>query len=110
MRARLARRARDWPWSSVRTHLKGRDDGLVAVVPLIERAAGRFADLLDTGPTPEDLAAIRAAETIGRPLGSPAFLDRLEAKLGRPLRPARRGRPKRMDADVLKLGNSNGSP
>ena len=64
--------------------------------PLIERTAGRFADLLDAGPTPQELAALRAAETIGRPLGAPAFLDRLEARLGRAVRPAKRGRPKRV--------------
>jgi len=94
VRARLVRRARDWPWSSVGAHLRGRDDGLVEVAPLIERTAGRFADLLATEPTPEQLAAIRAAETIGRPLGSGKFLDRLEAKLGRSVRPGRRGRLK----------------
>jgi len=93
VRARLVRRARDWPWSSVRAHLKGRDDGLVTVAPLLDRIAGRFADLIATGPTPEELAALRAAETIGRPLGAPRFLDRLEAKLGRTLRPGKRGRP-----------------
>ena len=95
VRARLVRRAQDWPWSSARAHLKARDDGLVTVTPLIERTAGRVADLLDTGPTPQEFAALRAAETIGRPLGSPAFLDRLEARLGRTVRPAKRGRPKR---------------
>jgi len=94
VRARLVRRAQDWPWSSVRAHLKGRDDDLVAVRPLLDRI-GRFADLLDTQEAPEQLAAIRASETIGRPLGSPAFLDRLEARLGRAVRPGRRGRPKR---------------
>lgn len=99
VRARLTRLARDWPWSSVRAHLRGRDDGLVAVAPLIDRVAGRFADLLGTAPTPEELAAIRAAETIGRPLGSPAFLARLEARLGRRLRPGKRGRRARADAD-----------
>jgi putative transposase len=93
VRARLVRRARDWPWSSVRAHLKGRDDGLVTVAPLLDRIDGRFADLIATGPTPEELAALRAAETIGRPLGAPRFLDRLEAKLGRTLRPGKRGRP-----------------
>src|SRR3954469_23445629 len=29
VRARLARRARDWPWSSARAHIGGKDDGLV---------------------------------------------------------------------------------
>jgi len=97
VRARLVRRARDWPWSSVRAHLQGRDDGLVTAAPLLERIAGRFADLLETGPTPQELAAIRAAETIGRPLGASAFLDRLEARLGRVVRPGQRGRPPRTD-------------
>jgi len=101
VRARLVRRARDWPWSSVRAHLRGRDDGLVTVAPLLDRLDGRFADLLDTAPAPERLAAIRAAETIGRPLGSPAFLDRLEAKLGRRLRPGKRGRPGRAARDKI---------
>jgi len=105
VRARLVRRARDWPWSSVRAHLRGRDDGLVIVAPLLDRIDGRFADLLDSGPTPEELAAIRAAETIGRPLGAPAFLKRLEAKLGRRLRPGKRGRPARTGRDKMnKLG------
>src|SRR5271165_6566740 len=34
VRARLAPRAEDWPHSSVRAHLAGRDDGLVSVKPL----------------------------------------------------------------------------
>ena len=100
VRAGLVRRARDWPWSSVRAHLKGRDDGLVTVAPLIERTAGRFADLIASAPSPEELAVMRAAETIGRPLGSPRFLDRLERRLGRSVRPAKRGRPKHADADA----------
>jgi len=50
-------------------------------------------------PTFEQLAAIRTAETIGLPLGAPRFLDRLETKLGRPLRPGKRGRPARAGAD-----------
>jgi putative transposase len=92
----------------VRAHLKGRDDGLVTVAPLVDRIDGRFADLIDTAPTAEQLAAIRAAETIGRPLGSPAFLNRLEAKLGRRLRPGKRGRPGRTRAG--NWGNSKVSP
>ena len=36
VRAWLAERAEDWPWSSARAHLAGRDDGLVAVAPLLD--------------------------------------------------------------------------
>jgi REP-associated tyrosine transposase len=104
VRAGLVRRARDWPWSSARAHLAGRDDGLVTVAPLIERTAGRFADLLEVEVTPEEFAAIRAAETIGRPLGASAFLARLERRLGRAVRPGQRGRPKHADAAGRKKG------
>jgi hypothetical protein len=49
VRARLVAHAQDWPWSSARVHLAGRDDGLVRVAPLIERV-GRFADLIGVDP------------------------------------------------------------
>ncbi|HWB45668.1 MAG TPA: transposase, partial [Hyphomicrobiaceae bacterium] len=37
VRARLTAHARDWPWSSVNAHLRGADDALVRVTPLLER-------------------------------------------------------------------------
>ena len=102
VRARLVERAEDWPWSSVRAHLAGRDDGLVTVAPLLVRSAGRFADLIETEASAEALSALRAAETIGRPLGSAAFLSRLAAATGRDPRPKRRG-PKPRVAGLSKL-------
>ena len=40
----------------------------------------------------------RQHERTGRPLGAPAFLDRIESLLGRPVRPAKPGRkPKRLE-------------
>ncbi|MFZ5668323.1 MAG: transposase [Pseudomonadota bacterium] len=50
VRAGLAPRAQDWPWSSVRAHLAGRDDGLVRVEPLLSRF-DRFDESLETEPT-----------------------------------------------------------
>jgi len=98
VRARLVAKAADWPWSSVRAHLAGHDDGLVVVAPLVERCGGRFADLIGEPPEPARIAALRAAETIGRPLGADAFLDRLAAMTGRDPRPGRRGRKSRAQA------------
>jgi len=50
VRARFVVRPEDWPWSSVRAHLKGEDDGLVSVKPLLDRvgdfASKRFSDTL----------------------------------------------------------------
>jgi putative transposase len=39
-----------------------------------------------------ELARLHAAETVGRPIGSAAFLKRLSRKLGRSVEPGRRGR------------------
>ena len=91
VRARLVERAQDWPHSSVRAHLAGRDDALVEVGPLLERAP-RFADLIAAGPDEAAFAALRRSETIGRPLGSPAFLEAVARRLGRAVAPAKRGR------------------
>ncbi|MFZ1962688.1 MAG: transposase [Roseiarcus sp.] len=98
VRARLAARAEDWEWSSARAHLAGRDDGLVEVAPLLARCGGRFADLIATAPPSGAIAALRAAETLGRPLGGPAFLDRVATLTGRDPRPAKRGRKPRGEA------------
>jgi putative transposase len=43
VRARLASRAQDWRWSSVRAHLVGRDDGLVIVGRCSSGATGGSA-------------------------------------------------------------------
>ena len=68
----------------------------------MSRAAGRFADLLDTEPDAEKLAALRAAEGIGRPLGSAAFLDRVAGLMGRDPRPGTQGRrPKAAAAEAI---------
>jgi putative transposase len=89
VRAGLVDRPQDWPWSSVRAHLLGRNDGLVDVAPVLE-VAPRFADLLAPGPDapPSEIAN-------GRPLGDAAFVARAEALLGRPLAPGRPGRKPR---------------
>ncbi len=84
VRARLVPRAQDWPWSSVRAHLAGVDDGLVCVRPVLDRAE-RFAELIQTDADDPAFAAIRAAETTGRPLANADFVADLERRLGRPI-------------------------
>jgi putative transposase len=82
--AGLVGRAEEWPWSSVAAHLVGRDDGLVMVAPLLARVPD-FAGLI---AAPEDAAItarLERAATIGRPLGAPAWIAGLEARLGRSL-------------------------
>ena len=102
VRARLAARAQDWRWSSVRAHLYGRDDGLTTAGPVLERFAP-FREFLDEPADPAALARLRAAESIGRPLGDKAFLARLERATRRTLRPGKRG-PKPRPRDDARQG------
>jgi putative transposase len=89
-RAGLKRRARDWRWSSARAHLEGRDDGLVEVAPLLDLVPDWRA-FLARGLDDDALETLRRHSRTGRPLGSPAFLEALEARLGRRVRPGKPG-------------------
>lgn len=96
VRARLCKRAVDWPWSSVHAHLGRKDDGLTEREGVLSRYP-RFAELIKLGEDEELSQKLRQAETIGRPLGSGAFIARLERKSGRVFRPGKRG-PKQASA------------
>lgn len=87
VRAGLADRPEDWPWSSARAHLEGRPDGLVAPEPLLEMV-GDWRTFLDSDGDPKSRAfeALRSGERTGRPLGDDAFLAGLEAQTGRQLK------------------------
>lgn len=89
--AGLAGQPEDWFWSSSYALLRGEDDGLVTVQPLLDRV-GDFEAFLAQPHEPRLLAAIAAAETIGRPLGSPAFRADVSRLLNRQVEPRKRGR------------------
>jgi putative transposase len=90
VRAGLVQRARDWPWSNVRAHLAGSDDALMWVEPILDRVPD-FASLLAMEADDRSYHGLRAAETTGPPLGHARFLGRLERRLGRLVRPQKRG-------------------
>ncbi|OEJ68696.1 transposase [Magnetovibrio blakemorei] len=91
VKAELVRSARQYAWSSARAHISGQDDDLVKVAPLLKRCSD-WPGLLRGKDDPTMLEAFRAHKSTGRPLGGKAFVDKLELKLGRTLRPAKRGR------------------
>ncbi len=99
VRARLARRARDYPWSSAAAHLVGQDDRLVKTGPLLA-LVDDWAEFLEDGLEASAAEALRRHERSGRPLGGESFLAALERRLGRTLAPQRRGpKPKRSKAN-----------
>jgi putative transposase len=85
VRAGLCETAEQWPWSSARAHLSDEDDELVSVRALLDLVpdwAGYLAE------EDSDLLAdkVHRHARTGRPLGSDAFIQGLEARLGRVLR------------------------
>jgi len=91
VRARLAARAEDWQWSSVKAHYAGRDDHVVRVAPLLERIGDFRAFLGEEFDEAFTYAALRKAESLGRPLGSRDWLADMETQTGLSLIPAKRG-------------------
>lgn len=94
VRARLTRRPQDWPWSSTRALIAGEDDHVVTVAPALERVGDFAAFLGDEFDEALTYAALRKAESVGRPVGSKEWLAEMEARTGKTLAPQRRG-PKR---------------
>ena len=86
----------DYRWSSARAHLRGKDDGLVKVSPLL-KIAGNWRRLLTRAAKEEEIEMFRRHERTGRVLGDEDFQKRLEKNLGRVLRRQKPG-PKRSSA------------
>ncbi len=95
VRAGLVERAASWRWSSAATLLGQEDDGLTCVDAVRTRIPD-FAALLDEAEDEERTMRLRKAESIGRPIGGEAFMQRMEAIAGRTLAPAKRGPKPRM--------------
>jgi putative transposase len=91
VRAGIMQRATDWPWSSARALLRLEDDGLTAVEPVLERYPD-VAELLESAEDEERTVRLRRAESVGRPIGSEAWLEQLESCSGRRLKRDKPGR------------------
>ncbi|WP_245443315.1 hypothetical protein [Labrys okinawensis] len=82
-------RARDWRWASTRAHLLGQEDGITSLAPVRQRVAD-FSDLLDNVDEAM-FNRVRRAQSVGRPLGDDAFIDRIRVLTGREVRSGKRG-------------------
>jgi len=89
VRARLVPFAEKYRWSSAASHVFGTPDPLLSPCPL-QKGRSWVAYLRDKEEE-EELRNIRSHIMSGRPLGTEKFIDQLEAKLGRELRPKKRG-------------------
>jgi putative transposase len=85
VRAGLADRAADWPFSSTRAHLGLDTDELVDVDGLA-RFISDWNDLLSESPSWSERSRLRRHENSGVPLGDEKFLGEVAAATGRDLR------------------------
>jgi len=91
VRAKLVSSPAEWRWSSARAHLDGHDDELVRASALLEIVTSDWAQFLDQALAAGEVAAMRKHERTGRPLGDPAFVERVENELCRVLRRSKPG-------------------
>ena len=99
VKAKLVRRAEDWPWSSARAHVTGKPDGLTdleALEGIHRNWRAMLRHGLEAGDLdPESEAAIEAHQRTGRPWGSVPFVKHLEISTGRTLAKQKPGRKPR---------------
>jgi len=92
VRAKIAKSAEDWKWSSARFHIKGGSPPVLSNW-LDKSEKAEYRRFVQNEGSEE---AIRKATSNGRPLGDMKFVERLEGLLGRVLKPQKGGRPRRV--------------
>jgi putative transposase len=87
VKAGLVANATEWPWSSARAHVLGREDVLVkAEGPILEYVPpDSWEEFLSAPSRAEEVATLSRHGRTGRPLGDAGFVAHLEQLLGRPL-------------------------
>jgi putative transposase len=102
VRARMVRKAEDYPWSSAATHCGLRNDPILSCLPKgCPAAIADWSAWLALGDDEKMLATLRLRTRTGRPAGGKQFIADFESKLGRKLQARKVGRPNRM----LKISN-----
>jgi len=98
--ARLCRRAWRYEWSSAAAHVDDRaQSDLLNLRWWRKKFSGdAWRKELAEGLSDEEMLRIRLRTYTGRPLGSDAFLSKLETLLGRRVRPLPVGRPRKESA------------
>ena len=93
VRAGLVRKAEDYEWSSARAHMRGRDDKLVSVKPLLKRVES-WRSFLDIALKADEMRELQYHERTGRPMGKEEFVRKIEGNLKRKLALRPPGRPR----------------
>ena len=104
VRARLVRKAWRWRWSSAAAHCGGKDPTGLLDLPAWQarQTPEAWKAVLEQPQEAGELQRLRRAVGRGRPLGSDAWIAKLERAVGRRLRPLPVGRPRKKNAERAK--------
>lgn len=94
VRARIVKKAEDYPWSSARSHVFRLSDKILTEFDLHSDIKD-WGAFLQGGDKESDLATFRKHERTGRPLGDKDFIAKIEEITGRTLGKKKVGRPKK---------------
>jgi len=94
VRASLVNKPEDWPWSSAKAHISGKNCILVNTKPLLDIVNKPWKTFLSCDVGHSEIETFRKHERTGRPLGDGSFIKKLEHTLDRKLRLQKPG-PKR---------------
>lgn len=86
-------------WSSAKYRIKVKENSILKPFSSFH-SLHNWSDYLDRPMNPDEIKKINLHLQTGRPRGSDLFLDNIEAEIGRPVRPKKRGRkPKEQKED-----------
>lgn len=85
-RARIVEREVDYAYSSAKAHIEGKEDDLIGEQLFDEWQRKEYLALLKEGLSREGIKRIRSATRAQRPLGSDAFIKKMEEKMDRRFR------------------------
>lgn len=97
VRAGLLKSPLSYKWSSVGAHVKGCDDGLVRVDPLLE-IVGDWRSFIEQEILDKEMGLFRLHERTGRPLGDESSVESIENSVCRVLRRKKPG-PKKTNSN-----------
>jgi putative transposase len=96
VRARIVKKPCGYLWSSAKEHSGDTHTSIIDTSGLfqyIEIGRDKWKDFIDTPDRPEDVAELRKHTMTGRPIGSEAFIRKLEIQFGERLHALPVGRP-----------------
>jgi putative transposase len=93
VRARLARKAEAWPWSSVWRWMQSTDPNPALLSPWPIPRSPKWVERVNDPLSEHERAAIRKSVQKGSPLGSTEWIEQTATRLGLGETPRNRGRP-----------------